>query len=176
MKASDLKGLPVVTSSDEHKVGTVDEVILDQQLQHVVGFRIKRGLLGPHALVQRDDVTTIDTNGMNVPDPSSLKDENAGVETDGAVPFDHVKGMRVITESGTALGTIGDMHLDIDVRQVIAYTLAGSLGDRIKDTEPSILAEYALRRDEGGNLIVADAADDEVNRPDWKNAQGYIER
>ena len=176
MKASDLKGLPVVTSSDENKVGTVDEVLLDQQLQHVVGFRIKRGLLGPHARVRRDAVSAIDANGMRVPDSSSLKDEDAGAETDGVVPFDHAKGTHVTTESGTALGTIGDIHLDIDARQVIAYTLTGSLGDRLKDAEPSILAEYALRRDEGGTLIVADAADDEVNRPDWKNAQGYIER
>jgi len=177
MKISDLKGLPVTTLSDNDKAGTVDEVFLDQTLQHVVAFRIKRGLLDPHVLVGRDDVAAIDeTAGLSVADPSLLNEQAEHAEPENAVSFDHVKGIHMITESGTALGTIADIHVDIDARQVIAYTLAGSPLAHLNRVEPSVLAEYALRRDESGNLIVADAAADEVNQPDWKIAQGYIER
>jgi uncharacterized protein YrrD len=177
MKISELKGLPLTTLSDSAKAGTVDEVFLDQQLQHVVAFRIKRGLLGPRALVNRDDIAAIDeTAGITVADPSLLTEQDEHAEPENAVSFDHVKGIHMITESGTALGTIADVHVDIDARQVIAYTLAGSRLAHLNRVEPNVLAEYALRRDENGNLIVADAAAEEVNQPDWKIAQGYIER
>ncbi len=176
MKTGDLKGLPVTALSDNDKVGTVDEVLLDLRLQHVVGFIVKRGLLGPHATLRRDDAVAIDTTGMRVADPSALKDEDERAEPENAVPFDRVKGIQVITESGTSLGTIADVHLDSDVRRVTAYVLAGSPLARLNRVEPSVLAQLALHRDERGNLIVADAAADEVNRPDWKIEQGYIER
>src|SRR5262249_40768125 len=157
---------------------TVDEVFLEQQLQQVIAFRIKRGLLGPHALLSRDDVATIDaTAGITVADSSVLKvDEEQHAEPENALPFDRVKGIHVITESGATLGKVADIHVDIDARSVTSFTLAGSTADRLRNVEPSVLAEYARRRDESGNLIVADAAADEVNRPDWKTAQGYIER
>lgn len=174
MKISDIKGLHVTTLFDNDKAGTVDEVFLDQQLQHVVAFRVKRGLLGPHALLARDDVAAIDTTtGISVADASVLKE---GDKQANAVAFDHVKGIHMITESGATLGKISDIHVDIDARAVISYTLAGSLPEHVQDVDLSVLAEYALRRDENGNLIVTDAAADEVNRPDWKIAQGYIER
>lgn len=176
MKASDLKGLPITTLSDNDDVGKVDEVLLDQQLQHVVGFVVKRGLLGPRATLRRDDVAAIDTTGMRVADSSALIDEDERAEPEHAVAFDHIKGIQVITEGGTSLGTIADVHLDTDVRRVTAYALAGSPLARLNRVEPSVLAELALRRDERGNLVVADTATGEVNRPDWKIEQGYIER
>lgn len=177
MKISDIKGLHVTTLSDNDKAGTVDEVFLDPQLQHVAAFRVKRGLLGPHALLARDDVAAIDaTTGISVADASVLKEGDGQAAPENSVAFDHVKGIHMITESGTTLGKISDIHVDIDARTVISYTLAGSLSEHVQDVDLSVLAEYALRRDENGNLIVTDAAADEVNRPDWKIAQGYIER
>jgi uncharacterized protein YrrD len=176
MNASDLKGLPVVAQSDDTKIGTVDDILLNQQLRHVVGFRIKRGLLGPHSTLWRDNVTAVDANMVSVPDPSALAKVNEHAEPADVVPLDHAKGIRMITESGTDLGKVSGIHLDGDACNVISYTLAGSPLARLRRVEPSILVENALRLDGNGNIIVTDAAAEEVNEPDWKIAQGYIER
>lgn len=176
MNTSDLQGLPVVAQSDGDKIGTVDDILLDRQLRQVIGFRVKRGLLGPHAILRRDKVTAIDTTMLSVPDSSALEGEDEPTETADAVPLDRAKGIRVITESGTDLGAVDGMHLDGDARNVIAYTLAGSPLARLRRVEPSILASNVLRLDASGNIIVTDSAAEAVNEPDWKIAQGYIER
>ena len=121
-------------------------------------------------------MSAIDTTGMRVADSSALNDEDERTAPDNAVPCDQLKDVHMMTESGTELGTLADVHLDTDAREVIAYVLSGSPATRFNRVEPSVLAGQVLRRDERGNLVVTDAAAQEVNRPDWKIEQGYIER
>jgi sporulation protein YlmC with PRC-barrel domain len=176
MNASNLKGIPVVTYSDATKVGTLDDVLFDRGLRHVVGFRVRHGLRGPAGVVRRDDVVAVDATALSVPNSSVIGGEDRGTELADAVSLDEAKGTRLVTESGTFLGTIGGIHLDIDARDVISYTLAGSLLDRLRHIEPSILARHALRLDEDGTMIVDDAAAQEAHAPAWEILQGYSEQ
>ena len=157
MKASDLRGRPVVTLSDAIKVGRVDDVLFDAEYREVLGFRIKAGTFSRLEAVSRANVTGVGHAAVTVRSPDVINVEDRLSALTGAVTLSRARGTKVVTEGGELLGTVDEIELDDEARNVTAYTLAAPLWDRLRHRQPTIEARQVLRLGEGGIMIVPNA-------------------
>jgi uncharacterized protein YrrD len=162
VKASDLKGLAVVTLSNAIKVGRVTDVLFDAAYREVLGFRIKAGTFSRLEAVSRANVTGVGHAAVTVRSPDVINVEDRLRELAGAVPLSRARGTKVVTEGGELLGTIGEFELDDEARAVTAYRLAARLQDRLRRRELRIEARQVLRLGEGGLMIVPNAVAERV--------------
>jgi len=157
VKASEVKGRAVVTLSDAAKVGHVDDVLFDATYRRVLGFRVKRGAFSQTEAVSRATVTAVGADAVTVPSPDVINAEERFADLAGAATLKQAQGTKVVTESGTLLGTIAELEVDDDVRTVTRYTLASPLLDRLRGKEPVFSAQQVLQLGAGGIMIVSDA-------------------
>lgn len=155
MKASDLKGRPVVTLSDAAKVGQIDDILFDAEYRAVLGFRVKKGAFSRADAVTRENVTAVGDDAVTVSSPDAINDEKRLESLIGAPSYSQARGKaRVVTEGGTLLGLVDEMELDDEARHVTTYVLSAPLWDRIRHNEPRIEASQVLRMGEAGIMIV----------------------
>ena len=158
MHASALKGQAVLTLSDAAKLGQVDDVLFDPEFRRVLGFRIKKGLLSHSEALPRDRVQAVGADALTVPGPDAINEEGRYPELSGAKGLADVHGTRVVTESGTLVGTVHELEIDDLAQTVLTYTLQGSLLDKLRGDQAAIDPDEVLRLGEGGIMIVKDAA------------------
>ena len=155
VKASELKGRAVLVLSQAAKVGQIDDILFDAPYRRVLGFRVKRGgLFGPREALSREHVSTIGPDALTVEQPDAVNEEQRIVELAGAASLGQIKGTKVVTAGGELVGTIEDVLLDDEGREVTAYTLSTSLWDRLTHGNPELSARQVLRLGEGGIMIV----------------------
>lgn len=153
MHANDLQGMAIVTLSDAAKVGSVDDVLFDAQYRRVLGFRVKKGLLGKEA-VPRTAVQSVGADALTVSAPDALNSEDRFQELAGATSLKDITDTKVVSEGGDYVGTIRGVELDQQAEYVVAYTLSAPLLDRLRHREPQIRADTVLRVGTGGIMTV----------------------
>lgn len=154
MRASELKGRAIVALSNAEKVGQVDDVLFDAQYRHVLGLRVRKGMLNRSEAILRDAVSALGGDAVTVPSPDALNEEKRFPELLRAVSLDQVHRTKVVTEGGKLLGTVDDVEMDPDARTVIAYALSAPLLDRLRRREQQISAQDVLRVGGGGIMTV----------------------
>jgi uncharacterized protein YrrD len=160
MNASDLKGRAIVTLSDAAKVGQVDETLFDSQYRTVVGFRISTGVFHPNEAVLRSQVSAIGADAITLPNPSALNHEDRFPELQNAVTLGRVVGSKMVTPGGELIGTVSAVTVDDQAQNVVGYTLATSILDRMRHGKPQIgVGEVTSVGADGIMLITESAAD-----------------
>lgn len=158
MKASEITGRAVVTLSNAEKVGHVDDVLFDADYRRIVGFRIKRGAFSRVEAVPRESVTAVGQDAVTVSGPDAINAEDRFGKLAGAASLDQARKTKVVTESGTLVGLIGDVALDDEARTVHGYLLSVSLLEKLRHAEREVAATEVTRLGESGIMIVTDAA------------------
>lgn len=153
MHASDLRGRAVVTLADAAKVGTVDDVLFDAQYRRVLGFRVKKSLMGKEA-VPRTKVQSVGADALIISVPEAVNAEKRFTELASATSLKDFTGTKVISEGGDYVGTIRDVELDSMAEFVVAYLLSAPLLDRMRHREPQIRADAVLCVGAGGIMTV----------------------
>lgn len=132
-KWSDLQGLAVVALDTGVKIGTIDDFYFEPEENAIRAFRVKTGLFGSKALlcsaissIGRDAVVT-QNKDMVVPE-----------DHDGRLPQlplgRSMLSYKIMSESGTLVGTIGNILINTNppnAIRVTSFELSGSLGERI---------------------------------------------
>lgn len=162
MNASDLKGRAVVTLSDATKVGQVDETLFDAQYRTVLGFRVSSGVFHPNEAVLRAQVSAIGADAITLPSPSALNHEDRFPELQGAVPLSKVIGAKLVTPSGELIGTVSAVTLDEAAQNVLAYTLATSIIDRMRHGQPQVGVGEVTSVGAEGIMLITEAAAEAV--------------
>jgi len=162
MNASDLKGRAVVTLSDATKVGQVDETLFDAQYRTVLGFRVSSGVFHPNEAVLRSQVSAIGADAITLPNPSALNHEDRFPELQGAVPLSKVVGTKMVTPSGELVGTVSAVTLDESAQNVVTYTLATSILDRMRHGQPQVGVGDVTSVGAEGIMIISEAAAEAV--------------
>lgn len=156
MNASDLKGRAVMARGDATELAHIDDVLFDGQLQRVVGFRVKRGILAGAEALPRDAVATLDQDTVTITSPDAIVAEGRIPGAQGAVTFETARKTRVSSESGTVLGTLNDVEVDDEARTVLAYLITSSLVDKLLKSVPRIEASEPLHIGAGEIIVVPD--------------------
>lgn len=110
MKATQLRGMPVVSIAGAEKLGSVQDLVLNPDAQHVVAIRIK---LLPEGVVKT--VSAVDArvgqDAVTTKDPRSVGEEEL-TELQGTVDLATLLGTRVLSHGGNLLGNIEDVEID----------------------------------------------------------------
>lgn len=136
MRFAEIRGLNVVSVGDARKLGTVDDLYLDNPRRQVLAFRVKTGgLIGGHQVVALEDVQSIGQDAFTIADASKLNAEDRFAQLKNSVRGGDIIGSRVMTEGGSEIGTVGDVEADFATGEVTGFELRGGLFDRLQHRE-----------------------------------------
>jgi len=151
IKASSLKGRPVVSVNDAEKLGSIADVFFDLASGQVVAFHISPGLIGSLKTLLAPNISTIGADAITIKDKAALQNQ-AGANYQTAVGLNQLQGMKVVSDQGTLLGTLGDVALDPVTLRIDCYEMSGSLWQHIRNTERTFAQVPGLRF--GKDLII----------------------
>jgi uncharacterized protein YrrD len=110
MKATELRGMPVVSVAGARKLGSVHDVVLNPAEQKVVAIRVKLSPEGIIRTVAASDIT-VGRDAITVKDGKSIPEESVtGVE--GTVDLGKMLGKKALSHDGNVLGSIDDVVID----------------------------------------------------------------
>jgi len=123
----DLRGLPVTVPSEGRRVGTVDDFYYKAGTNAIYALRIKTGLSGFKALAA-SAISTIEQIAVTVASEEMLIDESNGGDLTDLARGNNLLTYRVLSGSGTSLGTIENILLGTYppvALRIAAFQLAG---------------------------------------------------
>jgi uncharacterized protein YrrD len=156
MRATNLVGLPVVTTSTGEDIAETRDVIYVPERGRVAGFTLnKRGRLAGrmknvlameqvHA-VGRDAVMVNDASVLNTPEGEAAAHDAAGR---------NVIGNQVLTETGKDLGRVIDLIVEMNRGEVIGYELEGETSVQRAEGAPLLLPLPSTLAVSGDTLMV----------------------
>jgi len=110
-KWSELKGIAVVSLADGRKVGTCDDFYFEPDTQRVYTLRVKTGMLS-HKFLPAANISAIGNDAITTPDEELLLKELADERKASIISGENLGAYRVMSVSGTVVGTIGSVLLD----------------------------------------------------------------
>ncbi len=106
----ELRGLPVTIPREGRSVGTVDDFYFKTGTNAVYALRVKTGLSGFKALAV-SAISSIRPDAVTVASEQMLIDESNGGDLTDLPLGNNLLSYRVLSESGTSLGTIENILL-----------------------------------------------------------------
>ena len=124
----------------------------------MIGFRVKKGLLSHTEALPRDRVQAVGADALTIAGAEAINEEARYPEMSSAKSLGDVHGTKVVTESGSMVGTVSELEVDDLAQTVLTYSLQGSLLDKLRGEHAAIQPGEVLRLGQGGIMIVTDAA------------------
>lgn len=126
-KAKEIIGLPVLTFSDGSRIDTVKDVLFDPASNRVLAFLVDEGGWFDEArVIPFNRVHSIGPDAIIIEDRRDVIPASRDRSVTRALRENKViSNMRVYTEDGRDLGTIGDMFLDPQTGEVTGYEVSG---------------------------------------------------
>ena len=146
-KWSDLRGIAVVSLADGRKVGTCDDFYFDLTTQRVYALRVKTGMLG-HKILLTDSISAIGRDAITTPNEERLRSESEVRKVPNLASGEALRSYRVMSASGTVVGTIGNVLLDSGTPaalSIAAFELTGGLREKLGGHYPTFPASQVLR-------------------------------
>ena len=145
-KWSNLRGQAVVTLSDGKKAGTCDDFYFDPATQQVYALRVKTGLFG-HKLLLVTDIKGIGEDAITTANEDRLRKESDDKRLSTLIPGQDLLSYRVMSASGTLLGTIGNVVLATGTPTTLrltAFELSGGLREHLSKRYLTFPAEQVV--------------------------------
>lgn len=123
--------MSIVAIADGKKLGSADELVLSNDGLRVAGFIMKSGgfLSQRELVVEAADVRSVGTDAITVDaeEVARISDQAAADFRDGRASGRRIAGNKVVTESGTFVGTVSDFVIDEGTFRITSLLLGGSL-------------------------------------------------
>lgn len=127
IKWSDLKGRAVVDIVSAKRVGSVDDLVLDQQTRQIVGLKFKSGLFSAAQAVPISAIKGVGEDAVTLQledqDPAALLTEPEPI-MQSLPTLSHVIGNGVVTEGGKYIGQISNVHLSLQPLVITGYDMS----------------------------------------------------
>lgn len=114
MDAKTLKGIAVVAVKDGEKVGSVDELIFNQETRKLLAFRLSRSgfFSSTRQIILMSDVDNIGQDAVMIPNRDVVREESDERDLHGRPELKQLINLRVVTQDGTYVGTLSAIHFD----------------------------------------------------------------
>ncbi len=158
MKASSLEGKAVVDLSIADKIGSVSQVVIDPNARKVLALEIRGERFSAPQIVLIEKVRSFGKDAVTIDNSSGLN-ERANVSELGGLPnaSDFI-GTRVVTESGTLLGTVRDVLFSDDGKEIVGYEYSrGGIGALVGLGHKTLSASSGQRY--GGTILTVPDAE-----------------
>jgi len=123
MKTSnDVIGKPVITMDEGIRLGSVEDLLFDENQSRLLGLFVKPGMLGEPFIVNFSDIAAFS------PDALISRSQTDASDARAAQVYRHaaMQGKRVVTRDGRDLGTVKDLYFDELGGEILGYELAHS--------------------------------------------------
>ena len=151
--ASELKGRPVVSLAAADKIGNVNTVILDPATNRMLALKVKHGLIGSGKTLLASDIRNIGVDAVTINDHNLLHEHETDLPELGNMPtLEELTALKVVSESGTLLGVVGDVEIDPEQYNIVAYEMNGSLWEQLTRREKRFAALQGIKA--GKDLLV----------------------
>lgn len=168
-KWSELKDLAVVAIANGSKIGTLDDFYFDPSTgataNTVRGFRVKTGMFS-HRVLPDNAINAIGTDAVTTDDEEKLIHEKDEAEFSTLPLGQSLLNYKIMSESGTFIGTIGNVLLDVTTPAAIriyAFELSGGLRNRFSGHYSTFYAQQVIRYGQDV-LVIPDAVGTELLR------------
>lgn len=150
-KISELVGIAVIDVKDGTKLGEVEEVVLSPDDLRLLGFVVGSGRFLGHEerIVETSDIRAIGEDAITVDGQEASHASEASTEEFKAARTGNrrLAGKKVVTDSGTVVGTVSDAILDENGRKLSALLIGGGLlqsadtlqVDRVTSVGPDVI-------------------------------------
>lgn len=158
-KWSDLRGLAAVSMDTGTKAGTIEDFYFDEQNDNIFALLIKTGLFGHRVLLARS-INALGQDAVTFANESLLIKESNNEALAKMLSGHNLLAYRVLSESGTVVGTIGNIQIDITTPtnlQLVTFELAGGLFQHLSKNFPTFEAAQIIRYGQDV-LVISDAA------------------
>src|SRR2546421_2170071 len=145
-KWSDLRGQAVVTLSDGKKAGTCDDFYFNPATNKVYALRVKTVLFG-NKLLLVTDIKGIGEDAITTANEDRLRKESDDKRLSTLIPGQDLLSYRVMSASGTLLGTIGNVVLATGTPTTLrltAFELSGGLREHLSKRYLTFPAEQVV--------------------------------
>jgi uncharacterized protein YrrD len=162
MRCRDVSGRPVVTLDEADDIAEVKDVVFDGVEGVVVGLTLNgRGLLsGPlHEVLPWSRIRALGPDAVMIDGRGALGEPDEVMDGAVADPNADVIGARVITESGTALGEVVDMVIEVDDRRAAVVGFAMVREDAGRDAPTALIPADDVISVSGDAMIVPESVE-----------------
>ncbi len=130
IEANKLINLPIAALDTQSKIGQIQEIIIDPENGHILGFLVKiEGILSKSKALSIVDIREWDKNGIVTDTLENLVDPAEIIRLKTLIDKKIILiGMKTETESGKNLGKVEDLLIDTDTQRVAKYYLKDLLG------------------------------------------------
>ena len=167
MNSKHVKGLQVISIPDGKQVGKVEHVYLDRSARRITGFGIVEhgGLLSTRPeetlLVDADEVHSLGADTMTLDSAAPTQGAQTSGRFGDLLPIDRLAHRRVVTESGTAVGSVDSVDFDETSYQLTAIEVSPGLFKSAK----RVTVDQVVSIGEDVVLVLYEVAPPEVAAP-----------
>ena len=142
-RGTDLVGKPVITFDSGRRLARVQDLLVDPERNQVLALLIDPGAVFTSArVIPFGHIKSIGENAIIVPKRDVVYNVSRIPELKKVFDGRTIKGMRVYSENGDRLGSVGDMILDDHSGEVLYYEVSGgAIGDAMKGKRTIVPSE-----------------------------------
>jgi uncharacterized protein YrrD len=142
-RGSDLVGKPIITFDSGRRLARVQDLLVDPERNQVLALLIDAGAVFTSAkVIPFGHIKSIGENAVIVPKRDVVYNVSRIPELKKVFDGRTIKGMRVYSENGDRLGSVGDMILDDHSGEVLYYEVSGgAIGDAMKGKRTIVPSE-----------------------------------
>jgi uncharacterized protein YrrD len=134
-KWSELHGIAVISVADGKKIGTCDDFYFDPLTQSVYALQVKTSLFG-HKVLPVSFLSTFgqDAITITIASEEGLRGKSEDERVATLVSGQSLHSSKVMSSSGTLVGTVGDVLLDTSTPtalKIAAFELTRNLRERL---------------------------------------------
>ncbi len=132
-KSRDFLSLPVVSLDEGKEIGRVRSLVINPNTGEVAALMVQSGgFFGEQKVIPYPRVVSAGNNALTVQKTSSAEKLTSLPQIINLVKENvQLKGSRVITEGGTALGVVMEFFVDPATGKITAFEIGGKFNDKL---------------------------------------------
>jgi uncharacterized protein YrrD len=171
-KSQQFKSLAVISLDEGREIGRIRDLVINPQTSEVAAIIVqRRGLFGEQKVIPYTRVVSVGNNALTVQKMANAERITSLPQILGLVKEDvRLKGVRVISESGVALGHVEEFYVDTATGKITAFEVGGAPGEGLMKGR-AVLPAREVRTIGKDILIVRNGAEESLTRSESKLAE-----
>lgn len=125
MRVTELRGLPVIDPRNAHKIGNVEDVLVDHEAGRIAALHIIRPDGESRERITAEQVKRIGQSAVMLRASADEVDtHNPKLAVEDCLDIETLVGLEVMGDDGNRMGTLCDVHVNADSLRVEAWELA----------------------------------------------------
>jgi uncharacterized protein YrrD len=171
-KSRQFKSLSVISLDEGREIGHIRNLVINPQTSEVAAIIVqRRGLFGEQKVIPYARVVSVGNNALTVQKMANAERITSLPQILGLVKEDvRLKGVRVISEGGAALGHVEELYVDTTTGKITAFEVSGAPGEGFLKGK-AVLPAGEVRTIGKDILIVRNGAEESLTRSESKLAE-----